>query len=215
MVWLTTAWKIEADRSSLVAPSLIRGWISVFAKYTAAGGDGIKGFVIFCIFIQTGGICLKKRCHLVNEGAGTSGTDAVHTLFHISAFKINDLGILAAQLDGNICLWSIMSARPSAYGNNFLYKRHIQILCQGQSAGTGDHRINIEWSQRINGFVQKSQQASPECWQNAVHNRKKEAFFPHPELQSSQSWNRCRFLKYIGFASYVFTGKSCDLLFSV
>ena len=32
MVWLTTAWKMEADRSSLVAPSLMRGWISVLAK---------------------------------------------------------------------------------------------------------------------------------------------------------------------------------------
>ena len=32
MVWFTTAWKIEADRSGLVAPSLISGWISVLAK---------------------------------------------------------------------------------------------------------------------------------------------------------------------------------------
>ena len=32
MVWLTTAWKIEAARSSFVAPSLIRGWISDLAK---------------------------------------------------------------------------------------------------------------------------------------------------------------------------------------
>ena len=32
IVWLTTAWKIEAAKSSLVAPSLIKGWISVFAK---------------------------------------------------------------------------------------------------------------------------------------------------------------------------------------
>ena len=32
IVWLTTAWKMEADKSSLVAPSLIRGWISVLAN---------------------------------------------------------------------------------------------------------------------------------------------------------------------------------------
>ena len=32
IVWFTTAWKIEAERSSLVAPSLIRGWMSVLAK---------------------------------------------------------------------------------------------------------------------------------------------------------------------------------------
>ena len=32
MVWFTTAWKMEAARSSRVAPSLIRGWISDFAN---------------------------------------------------------------------------------------------------------------------------------------------------------------------------------------
>ncbi len=32
MVWLTTAWKMEAERSSFVAPSLMRGWMSVLAN---------------------------------------------------------------------------------------------------------------------------------------------------------------------------------------
>ncbi len=32
MVWMTTAWKIETARSSRVAPSLISGWMSDFAK---------------------------------------------------------------------------------------------------------------------------------------------------------------------------------------
>ena len=32
MVWFTTAWNIEAARSCLVAPSLIKGWISDLAK---------------------------------------------------------------------------------------------------------------------------------------------------------------------------------------
>ena len=32
MVWLTTAWKMEAARSAVVAPSLISGWISVLAN---------------------------------------------------------------------------------------------------------------------------------------------------------------------------------------
>ena len=54
MVWLTTAWKMEAERSSLVAPSLIRGWISDLGENAAAGCDGINSFVIFRVFIQTG-----------------------------------------------------------------------------------------------------------------------------------------------------------------
>ena len=32
IVWFTTAWNIEADKSSRVAPSLMSGWISVFAN---------------------------------------------------------------------------------------------------------------------------------------------------------------------------------------
>ena len=56
MVWFTTAWKIEAARSSLVAPSLISGCISDFAKYAAAGCDRIDSLVIF-------GICHSVRQH--------------------------------------------------------------------------------------------------------------------------------------------------------
>ena len=79
-----------------------------FCKYAAAGGNRIDCLVIFGIFIQTGSVCLKQGSHLVNKRTGTAGTDAVHTLFDIAAFKINDLGILAAKLDGYICLWCIM-----------------------------------------------------------------------------------------------------------
>ena len=32
IVWLTTAWKIDAAISSFAAPSLINGWMSVLAK---------------------------------------------------------------------------------------------------------------------------------------------------------------------------------------
>ena len=59
MVWFTTAWKIEAARSSLVAPSLIRGCISDLAKYAAAGCDGIDSLDnLWRIRIQSGGIRL-------------------------------------------------------------------------------------------------------------------------------------------------------------
>ena len=104
---MTIALENGGERS-FVAPSLIRGWISVFAKNAAAGGNGIKCFVIFRVFIQAGGIRLKKGSHLVDKGTRTVGTDAVHTLFDISAFKIDDLRILAAELDGDICLGSAM-----------------------------------------------------------------------------------------------------------
>ena len=110
MVWLTTAWKMEAERSSFVAPSLISGWISVFANTPQRAAIGINGLVIFRVFVQAGCIGLQKRSHLVDEGTGTAGADTVHTLLHIAALKIDDLGILTAELDGHVGLRSELLA---------------------------------------------------------------------------------------------------------
>ena len=90
-------------------------------KYAAAGCNRIKCFVIFGIFVQTGCICLEKGCHLVDERSGTSGADSVHTLLNISIFKIDDLGIFAAQLDRYIGLWCII-LKSGGNGNNLLDK---------------------------------------------------------------------------------------------
>ena len=123
-------------------------------KYTAASGDGVHGFVIFCIFVKTGCIGLQEGCHLVNKRTCTSGTDTIHTLLYISTFKIDNLGIFTAQLDGNVRLRSI-GLQGFCHGDDLLCEWHIQILCQRQSAGTGDHRINIDGTQLINGFGQQ------------------------------------------------------------
>ncbi len=58
--------------------------------------------ILFCIFVQTGGIRLEKGSHLVDKRTCTAGTDSVHALFHIAAFKINDFGVFAAQFNGNV-----------------------------------------------------------------------------------------------------------------
>ena len=107
MVWLTTAWKMEADRSSLVAPSLMRGWISDLGENAAAGRDRIDCLVIFRVLIQTGCVRLKQRSHLINKRAGASGADSVHTLVD-AAGKVNDFRIFAAKLDGNVGLRGII-----------------------------------------------------------------------------------------------------------
>ena len=77
-----------------------------FCEYTAAGSDRVDGLVMFRVLIQAGCIGLQKRSHLVDERTGTAGADTVHTLFDIAAFKIDDFGILAAELDGNVGLRS-------------------------------------------------------------------------------------------------------------
>ena len=116
-----------------------------FGKNTASGCNGIKGLIIFCIFVQPWSVCLKERRHLVDEGTGTAGTDAVHALFYVASFKVNDLGVFASQLNGNICFWSHFLKR-SGYGDNFLNKRNLQMISQGQTSGTGDHRGYLDFT---------------------------------------------------------------------
>ena len=109
-----------------------------FCEYAAAGSDGIDHFVIFCQFIQTCGICLQQACHLVDEGACTAGTNAVHSLFHVAAFEVDDLCIFAAQFDGYICLrGSCFYCVCCCY--YFLNEFHADGFCQRNAAGTCDH----------------------------------------------------------------------------
>ena len=71
-------------------------------KHSASGGNGIEGLIIFCIFVEAGGIGLNQGGHLVDEGACAPGADPVHALLHVTAFEIDDFCVLAAQLDGHI-----------------------------------------------------------------------------------------------------------------
>src|SRR5699024_7932726 len=71
-----------------------------FRENSASGGNGIKGLIVFCVFIKTGSVCLQKRRHLVDVGTCAAGADTVHTLFYVASFKIDDLGVLASKLNG-------------------------------------------------------------------------------------------------------------------
>ena len=123
-------------------------------KYTAACGDGIERLIILRIFVETGSICLNERSHLVDKGTGTAGTDAVHTLFHITALKIDDFGILSTQLDGYIGLGSQLLQR-GGNGNYLLGKRNLQMIGKGQTAGTGYHWIKGKVSKLSVCFIQE------------------------------------------------------------
>ena len=61
---------------------------------------------------------------MVDEGAGAAGTDAVHALFYISAFKIDDFGVFTAKFDSNICLRGVI-LQCTRDGNHFLDKRNL------------------------------------------------------------------------------------------
>ena len=106
------------------------------------------------IGIESGGVCLQQRGHLVNKGAGASGADAVHALFHVPPFKINNFCILPAQLNGYVCLGGIV-LQGCGYRDHFLYKGDAQVLGERQAARAGNHRGQQEAAQRILGFGQQ------------------------------------------------------------
>ena len=109
-----------------------------FGKYTASGGYGVQGFVVFGILIKPCRISLKQRGHLINKRTGTACADTVHSLLHIPVFEVNDFGILAAQLDGNIRLRGQI-LKGGGYSDNFLDKRHAKMVGQRKPAGSGNH----------------------------------------------------------------------------
>ena len=104
------------------------------------------------------GICLEKGGHLVDKGAGTSGADTVHPLFQSSG-KVDDLGILTAQLDGYIRLGSgrLQSCRHS---HHFLNKVNIHGLAQIDGTGAGNFGFQITLAQGLAGLHQQGFQCS-------------------------------------------------------
>ncbi len=154
----------------MVAPSLIRGWISVLANTPHRAAMGIKSFIIFGVFVQSGASVCKKRCHLVDEGTCTTGTDAVHTLLYITTFKVDDLGILTAKLDSNICLWCIVlqavdTAITSCTNGT---PRCLARVSPPEPVMTGDawsvHQAYVRFPKDLKEF--------PGCSQNASHSQK-------------------------------------------
>ncbi len=77
-----------------------------FCKNAAACRYRVKRTVIFSVFVKTRSVCLDQGSHLVDKGACTAGTDPVHTLFHISAFEINNLGVFTAKFNSHVRLRS-------------------------------------------------------------------------------------------------------------
>ena len=138
--------------------ALVDQWLNIgFGKYAAAGGDGVKRLIIFRVFVQSGGVRLEKRRHLVDEGAGAAGADAVHALLYVPALEINDFRVLAAQLDGHVRLGS-RRLQSGGHSHDLLDEGHLQVPGQGQAAGTGDGRIDVQIPKLVFRLLKKAGQ---------------------------------------------------------
>ena len=71
---------------------------------------------------------MQQGCHLVDERARAAGAGAVHALLN-AIIEVDDLGVLAAQLDGDIGGWD-EGLDGALAGDDLLDKLQIEPLGQ-------------------------------------------------------------------------------------
>ena len=101
---------------------------------------------------------MQQGCHLVDERARTAGTGAVHALLD-AVVEVDDLGVLAAQLDGDI------GGRDEGLdgtlaGDDLLDKLQIEPLGQQQAARAGDGTGHLGSRQHSRGTLEQVAGAS-------------------------------------------------------
>ena len=105
-------------------------------EHAAPGGDGVQLLIVRRRVVKALGVGLQQGGHLVDEGAGAAGAHAVHPLLQATG-EIDDLGVLAAQLDGHIRL-GIALLQRRGHRHHLLHKGDVQRTAQVDGAGAGD-----------------------------------------------------------------------------
>ena len=101
---------------------------------------------------------MQQSGHLVDEGARAAGAGAVHALLD-AVVEVDDLGVLAAQLDGNI------GGRDEGLdgtlaGDDLLDKLQVEPLGQQQAARTGNGAGHLGRRQHGRGTLEQVAGAS-------------------------------------------------------
>ena len=143
------AWGLPKDGSARTfqqaLPRIAEGCRRV-TEYAAARGDGIDLLIVRGLAVETRGIGLQQGGHLVDKRAGAAGADAVHALFE-STFEVDDLGILAAEFDGDIHLRRDALERLRD-GDDLLHKGDAERLGKVDRAGAGGAQFERALAER-------------------------------------------------------------------
>ena len=115
-------------------------------EHAAARGDGVDLLIVRGLAVETRGIGLQQGGHLVDKRAGAAGADAVHALFE-PAFEVDDLGILAAEFDGDIHLRRDALERLRD-GDDLLHKGDAERLGKVDRAGAGGAQFERALAER-------------------------------------------------------------------
>ena len=105
-------------------------------KNAAAAGNGIDGGGVGRELVEATGIGVQQGCHLVDERARAAGAGAVHALLD-AVVEVDDLGVLAAQLDGDIGGRN-EGLDGTLAGDDLLDKLQVEPLGQQQAARAGN-----------------------------------------------------------------------------
>ena len=121
----------------LLARALVQKRLHIgLGEHAAAARDGIDGLMIGRQLVQAAGVGVQKGRHLVDEGARAAGAGAVHALLD-AVVEVDDLRVLAAQLDGHVGLRDERLHRRLRR-DDLLHEGHVEPLGQKQAARSGD-----------------------------------------------------------------------------
>ena len=122
-------------------------------KNAAAAGNGIDGGGVGRELVEATGIGVQQGCHLVDERARAAGAGAVHALLD-AVVEVDDLGVLAAQLDGDV------GGRDEGLdgtlaGDDLLDKLQVEPLGQQQAARAGNGAGHLGRRQHGRGALEQ------------------------------------------------------------
>ena len=122
-------------------------------KNAAAAGDGIDGGGVGRELVEAARVGVQQGCHLVDERTRAAGAGAVHALLD-AVVEIDDLGVLAAQLDGDI------GGRDEGLdgtlaGDDLLDKLQVEPLGQQQAARAGNGAGHLGRRQHGRGTLEQ------------------------------------------------------------
>ena len=127
----------DGGRHVLGAGALVEERLHVsLGKDAAATGDGIDGGGVGRELIEAARVGVQQGCHLVDERARAAGAGAVHALLD-AVVEVDDLGVLAAQLDGDIG-GRDKGLDGALAGDDLLDKLQVEPLGQQQTARAGN-----------------------------------------------------------------------------
>ena len=115
-------------------------------EHAAARGDGVDLLIVRGLAVKARGVGLQKGGHLVDERARAAGADAVHALLE-PALEVDDLGVLAAELDGDVYLRG-GALKRLCHGHDLLYEGDAERLGKVDRAGAGGAQFERALAER-------------------------------------------------------------------